>query len=72
MGYREPPKGFEGAERLQKFGRHTWVDKLFPAYDALMGLVDLSHELLRREQGRPELSEEAMMEFEVPADEAQP
>ncbi len=67
----ELPKGFQGAEQLQKFGRHTWADRLFPAHDALMGLVDLSHELLRREQGRPELSEEAMMEFEVPADEAQ-
>ena len=62
----ELPGGFDGAEMLQKLGYDTWSNCLYPAYDALMGLVNLSQELLRREQGRPELSEEALMELEVP------
>jgi hypothetical protein len=36
-----------------------------------MGVANLSQELLRREQGRPELAEEGLMELEVPEDEAQ-
>jgi hypothetical protein len=35
------------------------------------GIGEASEEFLRREQGRPELSEEALMELEVPEDEAQ-
>jgi hypothetical protein len=38
---------------------------------ALMILREASEEFLRREQGMPELSREALMELEVPEDEAQ-
>jgi transcriptional regulator with XRE-family HTH domain len=56
----ELPAEFEGADMLQELGDHTWRNSLYPAYDALMGLVNLSQELLRREQGRPELPQEAL------------
>jgi transcriptional regulator with XRE-family HTH domain len=62
----ELPKEFDGADMLQKLGYNTWTNGLFPAFEALMALVDLSQELLRREQGRPELSQEALMELLVP------
>jgi transcriptional regulator with XRE-family HTH domain len=62
----ELPGEFDNADMLQKLGYATWSNRLYPAYDALMGLVNLSQELLRREQGRPELSEEALKELEVP------
>jgi transcriptional regulator with XRE-family HTH domain len=67
----ELPRGFDGADMLQQLGHDTWSNSLFPAFDALMKVVNLSEELLRREQGRPELSEEALMELKVPEDEAQ-
>jgi transcriptional regulator with XRE-family HTH domain len=61
----ELPTGFDGADDLQKQGYNTWSNRLYPAFDALMGVVNLSQELLRREQGRPELSEEGLMELGV-------
>jgi transcriptional regulator with XRE-family HTH domain len=67
----ELPTEFEGADMLQETGRDAWSNRLYPAFDALMGLVNLSQELLRREQGRPELTDEALMELGVPADESQ-
>lgn len=60
------PTGFDHADMLQRVGRHTWCYGLSPAFDALMGLVNVSDELLRREHGTPRLTEEALMEFDVP------
>jgi transcriptional regulator with XRE-family HTH domain len=54
------PKGFEGADTLQELGDSTCRNFLYPAYDALMGLVELSQELLRREEGGPDLSKDSM------------
>ena len=59
----ELPAEFDGADMLQEMGRDTWSGHLYPAFDALMGLVNLSQELLRREQGRPELMDEALLEL---------
>jgi transcriptional regulator with XRE-family HTH domain len=68
----ELPKDFGNSDMLQKVGYEAWSNRLFPTHDALMGLVGVAQELLRRQQGRPELTHEALMEFEVPRDEAQP
>lgn len=54
------PAGFEGADALHQLGDNTCRNFLYPTYDALMGLVNLSHELLRREQGEPESSGKPM------------
>jgi transcriptional regulator with XRE-family HTH domain len=54
------PAGFEGADMLQKLGNDTCRNFLHPAYDALMELVNLSQELLRREQGGPDFSQQPM------------
>jgi transcriptional regulator with XRE-family HTH domain len=67
----ELPGGFEGADLLQRRGRDTWDTHLYAALEALIGLETLSAELLQREQGGPELSAEAVMDLEVPEDEAQ-
>lgn len=66
----ELPGEFKGADLLQRDGRKTWDTHLFAALEALIGLETLSAELLRREEGRPELSA-AVMDLEVPEDEAQ-
>ncbi len=58
----ELPGEFDGADMLQELGDDTWRNFLHPAYDALMRLVDLSQELLRREQVGPDLSPEALTE----------
>jgi hypothetical protein len=54
---------------LQQIGIDTWSTHLAAALEALIRLETLSAKLLRREQGTPELSEEALMELEVPEDE---
>lgn len=54
------PAGFEGADMLQKLGDDTCRNFLYPAYDALMELVNLSQQLLRREQGGPDFSQQPM------------
>jgi transcriptional regulator with XRE-family HTH domain len=59
----ELPGGFDHADMLQRVGYHTWSKHLPRAFDGLIGLMALSHELMRREQGRPELSDEALMEL---------
>jgi hypothetical protein len=61
----ELPAALDSADMLQKLGHDVWSNRLFPAYDALMGLVSLTEELLRREQGRRGLSQEALMELLV-------
>ena len=48
----ELPAALNGADMIQQLGHDTWSNRLFPAYDALVGLVSLTEELLRREQGR--------------------
>ena len=58
-----------GDDVLQQIGIDTWSTHLAAALEALIRLETLSAKLLRREQGRPELSEEALMELEVPEDE---
>jgi transcriptional regulator with XRE-family HTH domain len=63
----ELPTGFDHADALQLVGYNTWRNRLFPAHEALMWMVNLCEELLRREQGRPGLSEEEMMELVAPA-----
>jgi len=67
----ELPGEFDDADVLQRIGRDTWSTYLYAALEALIKLETLSAKLLRRDQGRPELSEEALMELEVPEDEAQ-
>ena len=49
----------------------AWSHYLSPASDTLTRLTIASDHLLWLEQGRPELSKEALMESEVPEDEAQ-
>jgi transcriptional regulator with XRE-family HTH domain len=65
----ELPGDFDGADVLQRIGRDTW-ETCLPAANALFRLEIFSAKLLLREQGRPELSEEALMELGVPEDEA--
>jgi transcriptional regulator with XRE-family HTH domain len=55
----ELPRDFDGADRLQRIGSDTWSTHLYAALEALIRLETLSAKLLLREQGRPELSEEA-------------
>jgi transcriptional regulator with XRE-family HTH domain len=55
----------EGYEQLQNVGHDTWADHLWPAYEALMGMVNLSEELLRKEQGHPpELPDPKLVEVQ--------
>ena len=54
----ELPGQFDGADRPQTMG-DTWSKYLAPASEALTRLTIASDHLLWREQGRPELSEEA-------------
>jgi len=67
----ELPGEFDGADALQRVGSDTWRTHLPAALEALIRLEALTAKLLRREQGRPELSQEALMELEVREDEAQ-
>ena len=60
------PERFDHSDMLQRVGRDTWENQLYNTSESLMGLVDLTHELIRRQQGRPELAEEALMELDVP------
>ena len=60
------PANFEHSDMLQRVGRDAWANHLFETSEALINLVDLTHELIRRQQGRPELAEEALMEMDVP------
>jgi len=60
------PAIFEHSDMLQRVGRDAWANHLFKTSEALINLVDLTHELIRRQQGRPELAEEALMEMDVP------
>ncbi len=62
----ELPSGFESADLLRRMGVNT-VLHLFHANDALIDLVNRSHDLLQEQQDRPELTEEALMDEEVPA-----
>ena len=66
----ELPGEFDGADALQRVGSDTWRTHLPAALEALIRLEALTAKLLRREQGRPELSQEALMELEVREDEA--
>lgn len=59
------PKEFANADTLQNLGRHVWTKNLYLANEALMLLTGLSEALLRREQGRPEVSDEGLMEMRV-------
>jgi transcriptional regulator with XRE-family HTH domain len=43
----------EGYDELRTQGYDTWANRLYPAYDSLLGLVTLCDELLRKEQGLP-------------------
>lgn len=62
----ELPNDFDNSDMLQRVGYNTWANHLNPAHDELMGLVNLAQELLRRQQGTPELTDEALMGFDVP------
>jgi transcriptional regulator with XRE-family HTH domain len=67
----ELPRDFDNADLLQRIGSDTWSTHLYAALEALIRLETLSAKLLLREQGMPELSAEALMDLEVPEDEAQ-
>jgi transcriptional regulator with XRE-family HTH domain len=67
----ELPGEFYGADVLQSIGRDAWGTYLPEALYGLMKLETVSVKLLRREQGGPELPEEALMKLEVPDDETQ-
>lgn len=58
------PSEFDYSDEMQRLGRVTW-ERLFDASELLIALQDLSQELLRRQQGRPELAEEALSELFV-------
>ena len=61
-----------GADKLHKLGHKTCRDSPVSRIQrALMMLVETSEEFLRREKGRPELSDEALIDLEVREDEAQ-
>jgi transcriptional regulator with XRE-family HTH domain len=62
----ELPKDFEHSDMLQRVGYDTWANHLDRAHDELMELVNLAQELLRRQQGTPELTDEALLELGVP------
>jgi transcriptional regulator with XRE-family HTH domain len=70
---------FRQADMLRVRGNDTCANRLYPAYEALVALVDMSEELLDREQGERELAERplgippSMAVVRVPPDaEAQP
>jgi hypothetical protein len=67
----ELPEKFEGADGPHRLVNDAWSHYLSPASDTLTRLTIASDHLLWLEQGRPELSKEALMESEVPEDEAQ-
>jgi hypothetical protein len=67
----ELPEEFDGADALRRIGRDAWSTHLSAALAALIRLETWSEKLLRREQGRPDLSEEATMGLEEREDEAQ-
>lgn len=59
------PKDFEYAAMVQRAGGLA-ANQLFDASESIVALQDLTHELIRRLQGRQELAEEALMELDVP------
>jgi transcriptional regulator with XRE-family HTH domain len=65
------PGEFDGADLLQRVGSDTWSTHLPAALEALTRLETLTAKLLRRQQSRPELSQEAPMDLEVPENETQ-
>jgi transcriptional regulator with XRE-family HTH domain len=67
----ELPEEFDGADALRRIGRDAWSTHLSAALAALIRLETWSEKLLRREQGRPDLAEEATMGLEEREDEAQ-
>lgn len=67
----ELPGEFDGADVLRRVGTDAWSTHLPAALQALIRLETLAAKLLRREQGRPALSTEALMDLEVPDDEAE-
>lgn len=60
------PTDFEHSDLVQRVGYDAWANHLHGTSESLISLVDLTHELIRRRQGRPELAEEALMELDVP------
>ena len=60
------PADFEHSDQVQRLGYDAWANRLYGASESLLCLVDFTHELIRRRQGRPELSKEAFMELDVP------
>lgn len=59
------PKEFANADALQNLGRHVCSKNLYLAHQALLLLTELSEALLRNEQGRPQISDEGLMELRV-------
>lgn len=59
------PKDFDNADTLHTLGHHVWTKNLYLANEALLLLAELSEALLRNEQGRPQISDEGMMELRV-------
>ncbi|MDT5120367.1 MAG: hypothetical protein QOE30_6106, partial [Mycobacterium sp.] len=59
------PKEFDNAGTLQNLGNHVWSKNLYLAHEALLLLTELSEALLRNEQGRPQISDEGLMELRV-------
>ena len=59
------PKEFANADALHNLGHHVWTKNLYLANEALMLLAELSEALLRNEQGRPQVSDEGLMELRV-------
>ena len=57
-----PIEEFEHSDLLTIAGRKAW-ERLHDAYGELITLVDVSHELLRRQQGRPETTDEELLEM---------
>lgn len=61
----ELPTEFAYSDMVQRVGQDAG-NQLLGASESLVALEDLAHELVRRQQGRQELSEEALLELDVP------
>jgi len=55
-----PAEEFEHSALLNSSARKAW-ERLHDAYGELITLVGVSHELLRRQQGRPEMTDEELL-----------
>ncbi|MFL0274312.1 helix-turn-helix transcriptional regulator [Mycobacterium sp. SMC-19] len=61
----ELPRELDGANALHNLGHHVWSTNLHLANQALLLLTELSEALLRKEQGRPSISDDGLLELRV-------